>query len=103
MIEYDGKKYYTPVEILDLIEDGTSDLSKVWKKHFPNYKNVVLLDQINRVLQTARHERKINYMKFKKSPKSEKLFYAFTEKDVIEYLENTKKEFDICINEKEKK
>ena len=101
MIKYDGKKYYTPVEFLDLIEDGTSDLSKIWKNHFPNYKRVVLLDQIKRVLQDARNERKINYMKFKKSQYSEKLFYAFTEKDVIDYLENSKKVFDIKLNEKE--
>lgn len=101
MIKYDGKKYYTPVEFLDLIEDGTSEISEAWKKHFPNYKKVILLDQIKRVLQEARNERKINYMKFKKSQDSEKLFYAFTEKDVIDYLENSEKVFDIKLNEKE--
>ena len=92
MIEYEGKNYYTPVEILDLIEDEKSDLSVVWNKHFPNYKAIVLLDQIKRVLQTARLERKINYMKFRKSLKSEKMFYAFTEKDIIDYLEKSRKE-----------
>lgn len=101
MIEYDGKKYYTPVEILDLIEDDNSDLSSKWKKRYPKYGKIVLLDQINRVLQAARKERSINYMKFKKNQNSEKLFYAYTEKDIIDYLEKSNHVVDIEIKEKE--
>ena len=102
MIEFNSKKYYQPLELIDFINDSSSKLGKLWKQHFPKYQQVVLLDQINRVLKVARDERKINFIKFKKYKNSEKLFYGYAVEDVIEYLENNQQVFDIELNKKEK-
>jgi hypothetical protein len=102
MIEFNSKKYYQPIELIDFINDSSSKLSKLWKQKFPKYQQVVLLDQINRVLKTARAESKINFIKFKKYKNSEKMFYGFAVEDVIEYLENNQQVFDIELNKKEK-
>ena len=102
MIEFNEKKYYQPIELIDFINDSSTKLGKLWKQKFPKYQQVVLLDQINRVLKFARAERKINFIKFKKYRKSEKLFYGYAVEDVIEYLENNSQIFDIELNKKEK-
>ena len=89
MIENGNKKYYTPNELLDFIEDETTELSKTWKKTFPKFENVVLLDQINRVFSEARKNKSINYVQFKKNKDANKSFYAYAIEDVIDYLVNT--------------
>ena len=102
MIENGNKKYYTPNELLDFIEDERTELSKAWKKTFPKFENVVLLDQINRVFSDAKKNNSINYIQFKKNKDSNRQFYAYAIEDVIDYLENTypKKVFDITVHNK---
>ena len=103
MIDFNEKKYYTPAELLEFINNDSTELSKVWAKKFPKYKEVVVLDQINRVVEQARKERKINFIKFKKNPSANRLFYGYTVKDVIDYLSKQKDSivFDIELTEKE--
>ena len=102
MIENGNKKYYTSNELLDFIEDENMELSKVWKKTFPKFENVVILDQINRVFSEARKNNSMNYIQFKKNKDANKLFYAYAIEDVIDYLVNTysKKVFDIKVHNK---
>ena len=102
MIENGGKKYYTPNELIDFIKDETTELSKVWKKTFPKFENVVLLDQINRVFSEARKTNSINYIQFKKNKAANKSFYAYAIEDVIDYLVNiySKKIFEITVHNK---
>lgn len=87
MIKYENKEYYTPFELIDFINDESCRLSKVWQKFCPKWKEVVLLAQINRVLREARAEKKLNYIRFKKNPDSNKTFYGYTIEEVIDYLE----------------
>lgn len=87
MIEYENKEYYTPFELIDFINDESSEFSRVWRKHYPKWKEVVLLTQINRVLREAKKEKKLNYIRFKKNPDAEKTFYGYAIEDVIDYLE----------------
>ena len=102
MIENGNKEYYTPNELLDFIEDEKTELSKAWKKTFPKFENVVILDQINRVFSEARKNNSMNYIQFKKNKDANKLFYAYAIEDVIDYLVNTysKKVFDIKVHNK---
>ena len=102
MIENGNKKYYTPNELLDFIEDENTELSKAWKKTFPKYENVVLLDQINRVFSEARKNNSMNYIQFKKNKDANKSFYAYAIEDVIDFLVNTypKNVFDITVHNK---
>ncbi len=102
MIENGNKKYYTPNELLDFIEDEKTELSKAWKKTFPKFENVVILDQINRVFSEARKNNSMNYIQFKKNKDANKLFYAYAIEDVIDYLVNiySKKVFDIKVHNK---
>ena len=102
MIENKSKKYYTPNELLDFIEDESTELSKTWKKTFPKFENVVLLDQINRVFSEARKNNSIVYIQFKKNKDANKSFYAYAIEDVIDYLVNAypKKVFDITVHNK---
>ena len=48
MIENNGKRYYTPYEIVDLITNSDTDIHKKWKERFPKYENVILFEQVNR-------------------------------------------------------
>lgn len=89
MIENGKKKYYTTNELIDFIEDEKTELSKAWKKTFPKFEIVVLLDQINRVISEARKNNLINYIQFKKNKDANKSFYAYAIEDVIDYLENS--------------
>lgn len=102
MIENDGKKYYTPNELIDFIKDETTELGKVWKKTFPKFEKVVLLDQINRVFSDARKNNSVNYIQFKKNQNANKSFYAYAIEDVVDYLENiySKKIFEITVHNK---
>lgn len=87
MIENKGKKYYTPREMLEIITDEKTELSKAWKKRFPKFQKIVLLDQINRVLTDARRNGEISFLSYNKSPDANREYYAFTLEDVIDYLE----------------
>ena len=102
MIENKGKRYYTPREMLEIITDEKTELSKAWKKRFPKFQSIVLLDQINRVLNDARRNKEISFISFNKSQHAHKEYYAFTLEDVIDYLVNTypKKVFDITVHNK---
>lgn len=102
MIENENKKYYTTNELLDFIRDENTELSQAWKKSFPKYDKVVLLDQLSRVFTEARKDNAINYIRFKKNINSNKSFYAYAIEDVIDYLKNAfpKKVFDITVHNK---
>ena len=102
MVENGNKKYYTSIELQDFIEDEKTEIGKVWKKTFPKFDRVVLLDQINRVFSEARKNNSINYIQFKKNKDANKSFYAYSIEDVIDYLVNTytKKVFDITVHNK---
>lgn len=88
MIEFNNKKYYQPIELIDFINDSQTKLSKLWKQKFPKYQQVVLLDQINRVLNDARRNKEISFISFNKSQYAHKEYYAYKLEDVISYLEN---------------
>lgn len=105
MIENNDKKYYTTMELMDFIHDDSTKLSQVWKKTFPKFEKVVLLDQISRVFGEAKKNNLINYIKYKKTESANKSFYAYAIEDVIDYLENTypKKVFDIEVHNKGEK
>ena len=102
MIENGNKKYYTPNELLDFITDEKTELCKIWKKTFPKFEEVVLLDQINRVFAEARKHNSIVYIQFKKNKDVNRLYYAYAVEDVIDYLVNAypKKVFDITVHNK---
>lgn len=88
MIENGNKKYYTPIEILQMIRDNKTEMNKIWEKYFPSYNSVILLDQITRTLNNARKARKINYMAFKKNETANKFFYAYAIEDIENYLKS---------------
>lgn len=102
MIEHKGKNYYIPFEVLDIITDSNSELSQLWAKHFPKFQNVVLIDQISRVLTNARKKQLIKFVEFKKNKDSNKVFYAYAIEDIIEYIKsNCAKGYDVKLHEKE--
>ena len=105
MIENKNKKYYTINELLDFIENESTELSKVWKTTFPKFANVVLLDQIARVFGEAKRNKQINYIQFKKNKDSQKSYYAYAIEDVIDYLKNSypKKIYDLTVHNKGEK
>ena len=87
MIEREGKKYYTTYEIVDLINDETSLLHKKWKQLYPNCENVILLEQVNRVLYTAKNDKEVSFVQFTRGEKGKKKYLAFLIDDVITYIE----------------
>ena len=102
MVENKNKKYYTTNELLDFIEDEKTELGKTWKRVFPKFESIVLLDQVSRVLAEARKIKSVNYIQFKKNKDSNKQFYAYAIEDVIDYLVNvySKKAFNITVHNK---
>ena len=105
MIENGNKKYYTTNELIDFIEDESTELSKIWKETFPKFGRVVLLDKIARVFSEAKKINQINYIQYKKNKDSNKLFYAYAIEDVIDYLKNSypKKFYDLTVHNKGEK
>ena len=107
MIENNGKKYYTAFEIRQMLNDGYEDqLNQFWRIRFPKKKNreVILLEQVSRVLHQARKDKKISYIEFTKCQGGSKKYYAFPLEDIVEYLQqdsNFIKAFDIKTINKE--
>ena len=88
MIENNDKKYYTTYEIADLINDESTEIHKVWNECYPNFQNVVLVEQVNRILYEAKKYKKVSVAEFTKSAKGTKKYFAFLIDDVIEYVKN---------------
>lgn len=86
MIEHNGKKYYSIMELIDFINDEDTELHSVWKRYFPKYKNVVLLDQVSRILGAAKKAKKIDFLEYTKHPETFRKYYAYTILDVINYI-----------------
>lgn len=86
MIENNGRKYYTALECVELINDESTEIHKVWEKKYPNYQNIVLLDQVNRILYEAKKLKKISFVEYTKTEKSNKKYFAFQIDEVIEYI-----------------
>ena len=104
MIEQNGKKYYTTYELVKLITDSTTELSQAWQKYKPNYQNVILLEQVCRIVYEGKKKRKISVVEFTKSEKASKKYYAFLLDDVINYLssrESDRKVYNVKVIEKE--
>ena len=104
MIEHKGKKFYTTYEITDLINDENTEIHKVWKSIYPNYQNIVLLEQVNRILYEAKKNKKVVFIEYTKSETAKKKYFAFWVEDVIEYIKKRdvlNKAFNIKIVEKE--
>lgn len=104
MIEHKGKKFYTTYEITDLINDESTEIHKVWEEIYPNYKNVVLLEQVNRILYEAKKNKKVVFIEYTKTEKAMKKYFAFEVESVIEYIKNRdvlNRAFNIKVIEKE--
>ena len=86
MIEHDGKKYYTTYEIADLISDESTEIQKKWKLLYPNWDSVILLEQVNRVLYTAKNRKEISVVEFTRGEKGKKKYLAFLYEDVCSYI-----------------
>lgn len=106
MIENNGKNYYTTFEMLELVNDENTEVSKLWKKRFPKRKNreIVLFEQVSRVLYQAKKEKKVSCIEFTKCEGGSKKYFAFSLEGVIEFLKqdsNFIKAFNIKIIDKE--
>ena len=104
MIEYEGKRFYTTYEITELINDSTTDIHNVWKNKYPNYQNVVLLEQVNRILYEAKRNKKVVFIEYTKTEKAQKKYFAFEIGSVIDYIQNRdvlNKAFNIKVINKE--
>lgn len=86
MIEKGNKRYYTTFELVDLIENPETELHKTWKSVYPNYENVVLFEQVSRVVYEGKKVKDISFVEFTKGDKGKKKFYAFLVDDVINYV-----------------
>ena len=86
MIEHNGKKYYTTYEIADLITDESTELHKKWKLLYPNWDSVILLEQVNRVLYTAKNNKEVSFVEFTRGEKGKKKYLAFLIDDVFTYI-----------------
>ena len=96
MIENNGKKYFTTIEIVELINDETTELHNKWVEKHPNYKEVILLEQVNRILYEAKKNKEISVVEYTKSEKSSKKYFAFLIDDVIAYISKDKAELKPC-------
>ena len=104
MIEHKGKKFYTTYEITELINDESSELHSVWKSKYPNYQNIVLLEQVNRILYEAKKNKKVVFIEYTKTENASKKYFAFDVESVIEYIKNRdvlNRAFNIKVFEKE--
>ena len=104
MIEHEGKKFYTTYEITDLINDETTEIHKVWKEKNPNYINVVLREQVTRILYEAKKTKKVVFIEYTKTENASKKYFAFWIDDVIDYVKNRdglSRAFNIKVVDKE--
>ena len=102
MIEHEGEKYYTILEISDLIEDTRTDLHKVWKEKYPNYQNIILPEQVSRVLYEAKRNKDIVFIEYTKTKNANKKYFAFSINSVIEYIQKSyDRAFNIKVIDKE--
>ena len=104
MIEHEGKQFYTTYEIKDLINDDETEIHKVWKNKYPNYQNVVLLEQVNRILYEAKKNKKVVFIEYTKTENAIKKYFAFEVNSVIEYIQNRdvlNRAFNIKVIDKE--
>lgn len=102
MIEHEKKKYFTNYELLELIRDENTELHKAWKAAFPKFENVILLEQVNRVLYEAKKYKKVEFVEFTKTKSSKKKYFAFEINSVIDYISNYKDRiFNIKVINKE--
>lgn len=104
MVENNNKKYYTNYELVDLINDETSEIHKVWKEKFSRNREVVLLEQVNRLVYEGKKNKTISYVEFTRGENGKKKYYAFLLEDVIEYIqqrERTKKACNVKFIDKE--
>ena len=90
MIEHKGKKFYTTYEIVDLINNPETEIHKNWKNCFPKYENVILYEQVTRILYEAKKHKEITFVQFTKGKNGKKVYYAFLLEDVISYINKTK-------------
>lgn len=88
MITHEGKNYYTTYEITDLINDEKTEIHKIWKAKYPNYMNVVLLEQVNRIVYEAKKNKKIVFIEFIKTENATKKYFAFDIDSLIDYIQN---------------
>lgn len=88
MVECNGKTYYTTYELVDFIKDETTELHREWEKHLNNYKNVVLLEQVNRIVYDAKKNKDISFVEYTRGKNGKKKYYAFLVEDLIKYIVN---------------
>ena len=87
MIKRNNIKYYTTYEIVDLINDPRSELYSIWRKFYPKCEKVILLEQVNRIVFTAKKLKKISFIEFTRGVNGKKKYYAFPVDDLIKYIE----------------
>ena len=90
MIENKGKKYYTTYEIVDLINNSDTEIHKKWKECFPKHENIILFEQVNRILYKTKKNKEVSFVEFTRGEKGKKVYYAFLLDDVISYINKTK-------------
>lgn len=90
MIENNGKRYFTPYEIVDMISNSDTEIHKKWKDRFPKYENVILFEQVNRILYEAKKNKEVAFVQFTRGEKGKKVYYAFLLEDVITYISKSK-------------
>ena len=90
MIENNGKKYYTPYEIVDLINNPDTEIHKKWKERFPKFENIILYEQVTRIIYEAKKNKEVAFVQFTRGEKGKKIYYAFLIDDVLTYINKTK-------------
>ena len=90
MIENNGKRYFTPYEIVDMISNSDTEIHKKWKDRFPKYETVILFEQVNRILYEAKKNKEVAFVQFTRGEKGKKVYYAFLLEDVITYISKSK-------------
>ena len=106
MIENNGKKYYTTYELKDLINDPDTEIHKIWMAAYPRCKEIILQEQVNRILYEAKRNKAVSIVEYTMGEKGQKKYFAFLLDDVIEYIKNREfmpKASNIKFIDKEKK
>ncbi|MCR5436198.1 MAG: hypothetical protein K6E97_03935 [Treponema sp.] len=90
MIEHEGKKYYTTREIVELINDNSTEIHQKWKERYKNYEEVILFEQVNRIVYEAKKNKSVAFVEFTRGEKGKKIYFAFFIDDVITYIDKKK-------------
>ncbi|MBO6104551.1 MAG: hypothetical protein J6O99_01475, partial [Methanobrevibacter sp.] len=73
-------------EIVELINDPKTEIHKKWKERYKNYENVVLYEQVNRIVYEAKKNKSVAFVEFTRGEKGKKVYFAFLIDDVISYI-----------------